>query len=392
MNNHPVNLSKTELVAGFMMKVVLGLTYGWIFLHLYHGDDTWEMHGDSLKQTSLLLNNPGRFFSGYLPLHVFDANNGMHHRVTQFFAEMEFALVIKTLATFNLVSRGNYYINSVLFNALIFCGHYWLFNVLNRQFPEKRKALYLAIFFFVPVVFWLSGIRGDGMLFFFFAMTMANLFKGKRGLSPVYALIGFTGVLIIRPEFGLLLFIAVVAYLVTLKFRRHPFLTFVIIYGAVALLFLVSLLTGFTGIADHIILRQHLFLLLKGTTFPLDALEPHAGSFIKVLPQAINNSFFRPYLWEVHSVLQVFYAIEVIVLLLLSLLAVFIKHANWKERLSNPVILMLLFFSLSVYLFIGYVVPFPGAIIRYKCIAELGLICVMVVVTDYKVIFKYKYI
>jgi len=50
---------------------------------------------------------------------------------------------------------------------------------------------------------------------------------------------------------------------------------------------------------------------------------------------------------------------------------------------------MLFFYACSVYLMIGLLVPFPGAIIRYRCIPELLLVvCFSIDVLKFKLSVK----
>jgi hypothetical protein len=185
-------------------------------------------------------------------------------------------------------------------------------------------------------------------------------------------------------EFALVLAVPVVAYLVSRNSRWRPVRVFLLVYSACIILFFGSLAFGSRQFSSFIVSRQHSFLNLKGTAFKLDPLHSSIKSFLHVLPQAVKNSFLRPWFWESKNMLQLFYSIEVIVFVILALLAVLFRQEEWKKRLTNPVILLLFSFSISLYVLVGYTVPFPGAIIRYKCIPELLLVCCFIILTDYK--------
>jgi hypothetical protein len=74
---------------------------------------------------------------------------------------------------------------------------------------------------------------------------------------------------------------------------------------------------------------------------------------------------------------------EVIVFWLIFIASVKFRHRFWQVRMSQPVLMMLLVLGITTYIFIGYVVPFPGAIVRYKAIPELMILCWMVSVTSW---------
>jgi hypothetical protein len=59
------------------------------------------------------------------------------------------------------------------------------------------------------------------------------------------------------------------------------------------------------------------------------------------------------------------------------------KDIYWKDLLCKPLILFSLSFGITLYIFIGYTIPFPGAIVRYKAIPELLLLAVPVICTNW---------
>ncbi|HLY71842.1 MAG TPA: hypothetical protein VKR53_19045, partial [Puia sp.] len=47
-----------KIAAAFSFKVFLGCLYGYIFLHYYHGDDTWWFFNDSLGEYQKMIHQP----------------------------------------------------------------------------------------------------------------------------------------------------------------------------------------------------------------------------------------------------------------------------------------------------------------------------------------------
>src|SRR5688572_7417753 len=161
-------LTVTELSLAFLFKVGMGCLYGYIYGHFYNGDDTWMYHQISLGELQKLLHEPVQYFTELGPANSFAwAGGGFWPGLSAYINTLENDSIIKILSIANIFSRGNYYINVVFFNFILFWGHYWLFSLYVKEFPEKRKPLLLLIFFFPPLVFWLSGIRADGLILFF---------------------------------------------------------------------------------------------------------------------------------------------------------------------------------------------------------------------------------
>lgn len=365
----PPALTLTEFWTALGWKVLLGVLYGYLFLHYYGGDDTWKIHRQSVKETRLLLDDPLQFFSReYTPAMALREAGDWKEALILYNNDLEYALVVKTISFFNLVSQGNYYINAVLFNVVAFWGHYWLFIALAGLFPMARKLLLAVIFFYLPVVFWLSGIRADGFLFIFFSYFLLQLFR-RRNLAG--ALAAFVCITILRPQLAALLAVAVAGFLASRVFHRiGAWKVFTVTYLFGGLVFFVS------GGLRMLAVKQEQFARLSGSRLPLQSLNGGIADFLQALPQAINHSFLRPYLWETSNVLQVVYAMESLFILFVLVILI---PSGWRQVLRHPALLVMLGFALSLYVFTGLVVPFPGAIVRYKIIGELLLLCVAAV-------------
>ena len=95
-----------------------------------------------------------------------------------------------------------------------FFGHYWLFRLLSELFPLKKKVYFLIIFFFLPAVFWLSGIRVDGLLFFFLSVYLYYI-AGRHNSNFkrwLFVAIGFSGIVICRPQVAVFTGLVTIGY------------------------------------------------------------------------------------------------------------------------------------------------------------------------------------
>ena len=114
------------------------------------------------------------------------------------------------------------------------------------------------------------------------------------------------------------------------------------------------------------------FRLHGNTRYALDSLKPGPVSFFTLLPQATVNSLFRPFPWEGKNLLQSVSSIEV--LMLIAGLLFYVLSPRAREQISHPLYWLFLYYGISQFILIGYVVPFPGAIVRYRTVAFLFLI------------------
>lgn len=386
-------LTVTELSLAFLFKVAMGCLYGYIYGHFYNGDDTWMYHHHSLGELQKLLHEPVHYFTELGPAESFAwAGGGFWQGLSAYINTLENDSIIKILSIANIFSRGNYYINVVFFNFILFWGHYWLFSLYVKEFPEKRKPLLLLIFFFPPLVFWLSGIRADGLILFFLALLLIQfrrwLYDHKKW-ALVYCIIAGTGIIIFRIQVILLVIPALTAWYISVKFKRKPVTTFIWVFGIGGLLFFATAwVSPAKNLPGVIVNRQQAYMALQGTRFPLDSLQPSITGFARVLPQALSHTFVRPYIWEAKGALQLMTAVEIIVCWLLVITAMVKKEIHWKKTLTSPLLLFSLSFGITLYIFIGFTIPFPGAIVRYKAIPELLLLTIPIICTDWRLLFK----
>jgi len=168
-----------------------------------------------------------------------------------------------------------------------------------------------------------------------------------------------------------------IAWWVVHAYKTRTSTTFLVTY-AICIFAAVAgsfLLPANLNVFSIIALRQHEFMGLQGNTrFALTPLTANPLSFIKVLPESLLNTFIRPFMWEAKGLLQWFSSIENIVVLML-LIASFINIKRSENGLRNASLAwVLLVTGLCNYIVIGCIVPFPGAIVRYKIIPELFLV------------------
>jgi len=361
-----------------LFKIFMGCFYGWVFLHYYAGDDTWVYFNESKEETNLLLMHPLRFFHEFTPGHSLQATD-YHgwHALLFYINHFERWFLIKGLAILNLLSGKSYYINVIWFEFLTIPGSLLLFKMLARDFPLRTGMNFLLVFFIPSVIFWCSGIRAEGLLFLGMVLMIynGNAYARKSGGRRILGMAaGFMILLLIRYQFLLVFIPAFIAYLISLKKNVLSPLYFNRIYLACLIVFAGSLfLPPSRQLSQPLIKAQQSFFRLQGNTrYPLDSLQPGPVSFLKVLPQAAANSILRPYPWEGKNLMQSVSSIEV--LFFIAGILFFFLSPGRRERISHPLYWLFLYYGISQLICIGYTVPFPGAIVRYRTIAYLLIV------------------
>jgi hypothetical protein len=384
-------ISFKTITAAFSFKVLLGCIYGYIFLHYYGGDDTWIFFKDSLNEYQKMIHQPGQFIRDFSPVDEFANGNSFFASFKLYLYDLEFWTMRKLLAVFNIFSRGNYYIDALFFDFVIFWGPFLFFKLLLKYFPTKKNSLIVILFFFPSAAFWLSGIRAEGLIFLFAAIAIyyaARWLINHKIPDFIFALAGIAGMLVFRGVFLLVFIPAFLSWLLATISKRKPIAIFFAVYLLSGIIFFgSSLLPDRNNLPALLVARQQEFFHLHGkTVFTLDTLQPSFRSFVQIAPQAFTNSFLRPFIWEAKGILQIIAALDIIVFWIFIFFLFYSPETEPKNQLSEPILLLFLFYGVTVIFLMGYIVPFPGAIVRYKAIPELLLLLALVAKTklDFK--------
>lgn len=369
----------------FTCKIVAGCLYGYMFKKIYGGDDTWGLNNDAWLQYHRLLRAPVAFFSDLFSNHPIPPEPEYYFHPATYFESLEYSFFTKLMAPFNLFSQGNYYINTIFFNFLCWWGIYLFCRLLVKEYKVNNKILIAAIFLFPPTAFWLSGIRAEGLLLLFTGMLLYHFnqwLNRSRLLNMATCLLAFAVLFLMRNGYALLLIPALTAWWMVKRFNQKPAKAFILVY-AVIIVFTIAggyILPDSLNPLSLITRQQHSFLLLNGNSrLPLTPLEGNAVSFLKVLPQAVVNVFLRPFVWESKGALQWLMAFENLAIVAIVLFTIIKTSKRSAGLFHHPLAWVLLAIIITNYLFIGYTVPFSGAIIRYRIIPELFLLtlCLM---------------
>jgi len=358
------------LLLGYFSKILLGCLYGYIYLHYYGGDDTWYFNKGGAEEFDLLRTDPVGFFKPFNPIAAFERYEGWGKNWYYYLVDLEWSFITKPLGLFHIVSGGNYYINAVLFNFIQIWSALIFLKWVRKRFQVQGPWPFLLLCFFPPIAFWLSGIRGDGYLFLCMMLVIHafdSLLTEFKKRSLCYLALGIVGVLIFRQQIMVLLAPALLVWYSVVRKNRLIGRTAVWVYGTlIALFILSSFLPPSYSIPLKIASLQNSYRQLHGKTIlPLGQLDGSWVTYIKVLPQAFSNSFLRPFPWEAKGALQLFFSGSHLLFWFLLLFAVFRCRHQLLSLAKSPAIGSLLIFSVSLYLIIGFTVPYPGAIVRY---------------------------
>lgn len=364
------SISGPYLQALFSLKAAAGILYG--KLHQGMGGDTWEYHQDGLAQLALLYKDPGLFFYSIVSPPSENGYGAFFGIRDSWWNNLDWIIITKTLAFFDILSGSNYYINSLFFNLFSFTGTVLLLRTWRIAAPDKDILIQFLPFLIPSFIFWSSGIHKESLLVLALGLVVHALFAypGSNSKIPrrLLQLLAGLGLMLLLRNFLLL---PAATALLSLFFLKRLHLSPVVGLGASLLLWFI-LFFGMSrlsskGDAGRILYERREAFLKKQGSSRVEAvkLKPTLSSFIRNAPAAFVIGLFRPLPGDVHNAASGFAAAESVFLLLLTAMALYrLRQPAWNQ----PLLQFCLYFTIPLFMIIGYTIPFLGAVVRYRSI------------------------
>ncbi len=381
---------KVYFMPGLLLKILGSIFFCFVYTVYYTGGDTIMYWQDSVLLRTELLRD---FKQGWevLTTAALDRNlstQGVTDYLNSFGGETTF-YVSRITAVLSLFTGGSFLATTVLFGALSYTGVWALYRVFIKQYPSLVHPLALAVVFVPSVIFWGSGILKD-------TITMGCLGWLTYGIYHVFIARKqlLLSIIVIPISFHLTAVIKgfiLAAYLpgafawllfhYTSKVREAKLIAFSLImlfsFTAIFLYYFSHLLTDASDMALSFLIGRasefqgwHAAVGAEygGSSYSLGDWEPTYMGILKKVPASINVTFFRPYLFEVSSSVQLVSAIESFGVLLLAVFALLSAgiFRSIKMIFGSPFLFFCFFFSMSYAFATGFASYNFGALVRYK--------------------------
>jgi hypothetical protein len=347
-----------------------GIIVGWIAFNNDIHNDYWVLHNDGWQEHQLLIKNPGAFVSDLFYSPYTNKYGGFFNAVGSFWNDLRNNIIVKTIGIVDLLSRGNYYVNSLFFNTLCFFGQIAFYKLFRNIYPDKKYPIILGCFLLPSTLYFTSGVHKDLIVFTALAFYCLSLFSIVTTSVSAKKIIVFILSAVIILTFRNFLFIALIpaslSFLVAIKLKKKPSLSFVSIYtGLIILVMLFTAMFVSFNPLNIITQRQADFIQLETahSQIPITRLEPTITSFAKNLPEALNHGLLRPYLWETNSFFSLLTAIEWMAYLILFFMA-FLFYTRYQK--NNAFLYFSFFLTIFMLIIIGYTIPNTNSIVRYR--------------------------
>ncbi|MCO6501330.1 MAG: hypothetical protein J5I47_13275 [Vicingus serpentipes] len=372
----------TAKIIGGIAFVLLSVYYykkGDTFLYFQIAEDLRSFMKTNTIETFKLISTPYQELNEaiYNPLEKY---NYYYERTTTWsFSKIVFF--------FNLIGFGSYLVSSLLFSFTSFLGLWLGYNTLCKVYTKSSKLMLIPFFLIPTALIWSSGILKDtivigdlGVLIY----SSANLILNKKQL--VQNSILFTGgillILLLKPIL-LFVFTPFLIVLWTVYSIKK-----IVIHNKIIIAISVTIVSLGLGYAinnnflksrpkyqiTHLIERlkvfhtQHPEHPIAKSKYELGEINYSPLGLAIKTPEAINATFFRPYLWETHNLPTRIAAVESFLLFLFFIIVVIrLFRAHFLEIfLNNKEVILMLFFSIIYAIIVGLGSTNFGALSRHK--------------------------
>lgn len=383
------NVNRVYFIPAISVKIVGALAVGLVYQFYYGGGDTfnyhthgsrhvWEAFGDSVPTGFKLLFANGEY------------SPGVYKYASQiaFFGDDSSYFVVRLAAFFDLFTFSTYSATAICFAMVSFVGMWLLFSVFYEKYPHLHRWLAWACFFIPSVFFWGSGLLKDTIIMgcLGIATYEINRLLLQRRFSIFHLLFLFLALFCIFEVKKFILQAFLPSALVWvymnygMKFKSQvariiSLPVILIISAASAYYAIVKVGEGDARYSVDKIAKTAYSTAMDirywtgkdaGSGYMLGEIDGTLLGMLKLAPQAINVSLFRPYLWEVRNPLMLLSAVESFTLLIVVFIIVIRSRTKLFGVIVKPDILFCLVFSM-IYAFAVGVSTFNfGSLVRYK--------------------------
>lgn len=369
------------------VKLIGALAVGFIYQFYYGGGDTFNYHtyGSRIIWEAFMQNPLDGFKL------IINNNDPELYRYTsqiEFFLDPSSYFIVRLAALFDILTFSSYSATAVLFAFSSFIGIWFFFLSFYELFPHLHRRIAICSFFIPSVFFWGSGLLKDTIIMACLGIAtywVKRIFIDKRvSISGPIILIGCLFIMFSVKKYVLLCFVPASLFWVyagNLSMIRSMGLRILLLPFIIG----ISVFSGFyamkkIGESDPKYALDKLAETARitaydigfysgrdaGSGYTLGEMDGTFGGMLKLAPQAINVSLFRPYLWEVRNPLMLLSAMEAFSLFLIFVFLLFRKPRSFFSSLGNPNVLFCFVFSIAFAFAVGVSTYNFGTLSRYK--------------------------
>ena len=362
-----------------IFKCIAGILLGLLYFYYYTKDDTFNYFADAGTLVDMASASPSDYIRFLWVEYSSETSS-----VRLLIPEPRAVFFTKMVSLVCLVSGNNYWITSLYFSFISFCGAWYLFKVLSYEFKNTAFAA-IALLFFPSIIFWTSGLIKE-------SVAMATLFGVTAIFVKIYS----------RTKISVFEWVILLPMIWILWNLKYYFLA-VYLPVASTLLVMRLLIERYIGIQNRILYLASWLIVFIIPLYVASVIHPNfyperfldvivsnydaftalsapedlihytnltatPGSILSHFPWAAFSALFRPFLWEAHNALQVMAALEntmIVVISIVSLTNAF-KTGTLRNITRSPLVAGTLLYVFLVAAFLALSTPNFGTLCRFR--------------------------
>jgi hypothetical protein len=383
--------TRPYFIPALTLKFIGAIALGLIYTFYYDGGDTINYY----NQASVIYHAFGDSFGAGLKLLT--TNGEYDPTLAKYIGQMYWFgrgsneyFVLRMAGFFAVLDFNTYTVTGLFFALLSFSGIWAMYITFAKIRPAIYKELAVAVFFIPSVFFWGSGLMKDSLCLGALGWIFYAFYRGaieKRAILRSLLIGLLAAVPIVSTKIYILLAFLPPALLwvvnennarirnSTVRLLVKPL--FFAVGGGLAFFAATRLTAGDDRFdIDKIgerskITSEYLYqvsVAQQGSAYNLGQLDGTIGSMVKLAPQAIVVSLFRPFLWEARNPVMLLSALEATYFIWFTLSILYKNGVLRTLRLigTTPVLTLCFVFSLIFAFAVGTSTSNFGTLVRYK--------------------------
>ena len=380
--------TKAYFIPGFLIKCFGAISLGMIYQFYYGGGDTFNYFDlgsqwiwrafldDPLIAMSLI------FGDMEMNATVFNYASRIYY-----FGDAGSYAVVRLAGFLDIFTFHTYSATALFFTVISYTGMWMIFSAFQKVFPSHTRLLALSILFFPSLFFWGSGLIKDSLTiaavgWMFWAVVEVIHFNRRYAISILLFLLGFYVLYVIKIYILLCLLPAFAFWVyrvysskirnIALRYLLAPVLFIIFVVFSYFAIINVSSDSRRYSIDSVFITAEetarwnyYVSEQQSGSGYNLGGYDFSPTGLVAKFFPAVFTSFFRPFLFEAQNPLMLLSALENTVILFLFLRILLIPRLTF-QRISHPVILFAVVFSVLFAFSIGVTTYNFGSLVRYK--------------------------
>jgi hypothetical protein len=402
------SLEKKYIYPALYLKIAGGLFISMVYNYYYHGGDTLEYFIEGKILSNIIIENPEALFRVlfYNPKGG-DAELDLMIKHLTYVLSPDTLIILKITAIINLFSFSSFLITTLFYSYISFWCIWRFATLLFRLYPNNKFEIILAFFYTPSLVVWGSGLLKDTVCFsclcllHYYLYTVFVFRKIKISYFIYIVIVGY--LLVIIKIYVLLAYLPCFVFMLSQQYKnkiriipiRVLVSPLIIIVGIITSYFLINKIGESNNrystnnfIETATVQRNYLYSVSNksnGSAYEMNLKDGSLFSYISNIPNAINVTLFRPYLWESKNVIMLLSSLESFFVLFITLRLFYKQKYSliFRKLYSDPNLQFFLIFSLFFSYFVGLTSSNFGSLVRYK-IQSLPFYILLILLLNYQ--------